>query len=110
MKWMQVALLSAGLAVWTLAGEAGAEETSTSTPPSAGAPGVGPEDGPYVPEGFEPVKGRAVDAIDPNPLVVGAYAAVLAGIFGYLVFMVRSQAELGRQVDELRRRLEDLRR
>jgi len=37
--------------------------------------------------------------------VVGAYAAFFVGIFGYVVFVARKQAELAREMAELADRI-----
>ena len=58
------------------------------------------------PPGFEPVAGGAdVQKVDPNPLVVGAYAAFFVGMFGYVVYLVRQQSELGKEMAELAERI-----
>ena len=55
-----------------------------------------------LPPGFQPVKGAPnVAQIDPNPLVVGAYATFFFGIFGYVIFLARRQAEMAKEMEEL---------
>ena len=57
------------------------------------------------PAGFVPIKGKNRAAQTPaGPLVVAAYAAVLAGLFIYLIYVQRTQGEIARQIEELRRR------
>ena len=92
---------------WSFGAPAAAQPERESTSSATAAAGSS-DRSPFVPEGFEPVRGRPVDPINPNPLVVLSYAAVLAGLFGYVIHMVRGQAELGKRLDELRRRLRDL--
>jgi hypothetical protein len=59
-----------------------------------------------APAGFVPIRGKNRAAkTAAGPLVVGAYAAVLAGLFGYVVYVVRSQSTLAQRLNELERRL-----
>ena len=55
-----------------------------------------------IPPGFRPVKGAPdVAQIDPNPLVVGAYAAFFLGVFGYVVYLAWRQTEMAREMEDL---------
>ncbi|MGF1509416.1 MAG: CcmD family protein [Myxococcota bacterium] len=60
-----------------------------------------------LPPGFEPIRGKSEAAkVAAEPLVVGAYGAVLAGLFGYVIYVVRSQSGLARRLEELERRVD----
>ncbi|MEM1025548.1 MAG: hypothetical protein AAGD10_15900 [Myxococcota bacterium] len=70
---------------------------------SAQAP-RGTETATTPPIGFVPIKGKNRAAKTPaGPLVVGAYAAVLAGLFLYVIYVQRSQGDIARRIEELRR-------
>jgi hypothetical protein len=65
------------------------------------------EDGSDLPPGFEPIRGKEASAqVDPNPLVVMAYGAILAGLFIYVILVVRRQGRLSREVAELAKEVE----
>jgi len=60
------------------------------------------------PPGFEPLPGaesRAEQA-DANALVIGAYAAFLALVFGYVIHVALGQKAISREMMELARKLE----
>lgn len=58
------------------------------------------------PPGFEPVAGAPDTAkVDPNPLVVGAYAAFFVGMFGFLVYVVKRQSDMSKEMAELAERI-----
>ena len=53
-------------------------------------------------EGFQPVAGAPdTEKVDANKLVVAAYAAIFVGVFGYVVYMARSQGEMAKEMAEL---------
>jgi len=53
-------------------------------------------------EGFQPVKGAPdIEKVDASKLVVAAYAAIFFGVFGYVVYVVRSQSQLAKEMAEL---------
>ena len=89
--------LLGGLTLTSLALPAGAQTTSTTA-----------AEKPKPPPGFEPVPGGAARAekVDANLMVVLAYAGFFAGIFGYVVFIARRQAELGRDIQALAHKIE----
>ena len=59
-----------------------------------------------APPGFEPVQGAPdTQKVDPNPLVVAAYGAILIGMFGYVVFVARKQSEIAKEMTELADRI-----
>lgn len=65
------------------------------------------EAGRDLPPGFEPIRGKEESAqVDPNPLVVSAYGAILAGLFIYVILVVRRQGRLSREVAELAKEVE----
>lgn len=60
-----------------------------------------------LPAGFRPIRGKEESAkVDPDPLVVMAYGAILAGLFVYVIFMVREQGRLSKEIAELAREME----
>ena len=60
-----------------------------------------------LPPGFEPIRGKEASAqVDANPLVVMAYGAILAGLFVYVILVVRRQGRLSREVAELAKEIE----
>lgn len=62
--------------------------------------------GKKAPKGFEPVAGaKETDKIDPNPLVVGAYAMFFVVMFGYVLFVARGQASIAREIADLSQRV-----
>lgn len=53
-------------------------------------------------EGFQPVAGAPdTEKVDASRLVVAAYAAIFVGVFGYVIYMVRSQGEMAKEMAEL---------
>src|SRR5262249_23744501 len=59
-----------------------------------------------LPPGFEHVAGAPqTEQLDPNPLVIGAYAMFFVMMFGYVVYVARSQAEIAREMAELAARI-----
>ena len=64
-----------------------------------------------VPPGFEKVAG-APDAqkIDASRLVVIAYIAIFSGVFGYVIFVSRRQAELAKEMAELAARIDKVKK
>ncbi len=61
-----------------------------------------------IPPGFEPVPGGkpAADEANASLLVLAAYAAFALGFVGYLLHLVRTQARIGKQIEELGARLD----
>lgn len=59
------------------------------------------------PPGFEPVAGKAEKAqeVDANKMVVGAYAAVLVLMFGFVVYVARRQSVIGKELAEISERV-----
>ncbi|MBI4817360.1 MAG: hypothetical protein HY791_13940 [Deltaproteobacteria bacterium] len=96
MRWPQHLAFALAVAVH---GGAYAQSPPTSTAAAAK---------PAIPAGFEPIVGKEAKAesVNASTMVVGAYAAVLALIFGFVVHVVRSQAELAREMRELAERIE----
>ena len=81
-------------ALWALSAFSALAQSGTATP--AAKP----------PPGFEPVAGAPdTQKVDPNPLVVGAYAAFFIGMFGYIIFVARKQSELAKEMSELSERI-----
>jgi hypothetical protein len=60
-----------------------------------------------LPPGFEPVPGGdpGTPKLDPNPLVTGAYAMFFVVMFGYVIYIARSQALLSKEMGELAERV-----
>jgi hypothetical protein len=55
-----------------------------------------------LPPGFEPIAGKEEEAkVDPNPLVVAAYGAILGGLLLYVILMARQQGRLSKEIAEL---------
>lgn len=102
--------LSASLAVTPLA----LAQTETATPaaaaPATAAPRADATPSPTraLPPGFEPVPGgeARAEAVNANMLVVLAYAGFFLAMFGYIVHIVRRQATLSREIQELSSKLE----
>ncbi len=58
------------------------------------------------PPGFERVAGAPEsEKVDPNGLVIGAYAAFFVGMFGYIVHVARKQTEMAKEMAELAERI-----
>lgn len=76
--------------------------TSTAAAP---APAAGPSK--PLPPGFEPISGReaAAESVSASLLVVLAYAAFLAGMFGFVIYVARGQAALAKEIKELSEKL-----
>ena len=71
-----------------------AQQTKTATPAKT------------LPPGFEPVAGAPdTQKVDANNLVVGAYVAFFVCMFGYVVFIARSQAAIAKEMAELDERI-----
>ncbi|MBI2377613.1 MAG: cadherin-like domain-containing protein [Deltaproteobacteria bacterium] len=93
MKW----LLPSCLGLLLCSGLALAQpQTSTAAKPRA------------IPEGFEPISGKEKRAenVNASTMVVGAYSAVLLLVFGFVIHIVRSQAEVAREMKGLAERIE----
>jgi hypothetical protein len=59
-----------------------------------------------LPPGFEPVAGAPdVEKINPSPLVVGAYAMFFVTMFGYMIWVSRSQTAMSQEMAELAERI-----
>ena len=83
-------------ALWILSAFAALAQSGTSSGAVARPP----------PTGWEQVKGTPESQkVDPNPLVVGAYAAFFVGMFGYVVFIARKQTEMAKEMGELAERI-----
>lgn len=91
----------AGLAVaLSLPALALASGTSTTAAPAAPPP-------PAPPPGFERVAGAPdTEKVDANKLVVAAYAVFFGGMFGYLIYIARKQAEMAKEMAELASRID----
>ena len=63
---------------------------------------------PAVPEGFEPIKGKEAraESVDASTLVVAAYGAIFVLMFGFVIHVVRGQAEISRQMQALAKKLD----
>lgn len=81
-------------------------QTGTSTPAIPAAPAPSPSR--VLPPGFAPVPGgeARAEAVDANMLVILAYAGFFLGMFGYVIHIVRRQAALSRDIQELSAKLE----
>lgn len=89
-------------ALFTLAGAASPSLASAETPEAAEQ--VERDPAADLPPGFQPIRGKEEEAkVDPSPLVVGAYGAILAGLLLYVVFIARRQGQLSREIEELAR-------
>lgn len=83
--------------------------TATATPAAAApAPVATPSPTRVLPPGFQPVPGgeARAEAVDANLLVVLAYAGFFVAMFGYVIYVVRRQAAVSRELAELSARLE----
>jgi hypothetical protein len=79
-----------------------APEGATKTATAAMLPG----EKKALPEGFEPISGKEKKTeVDPNPLVVGAYAVFFVCMFGYMIFIARSQAGIAKEMQDLSERI-----
>lgn len=79
-------------------GAAIAQETSTT---AAAAPAKKP------PPGFERVAGAPdTEKIDASKLVVVAYAAFFAGMFGFVVYVARKQSDMAKEMEALANRID----
>ncbi|MCK6549484.1 hypothetical protein L6R52_26835 [Myxococcota bacterium] len=87
----------------------GAEATKTGSAAAASQPAAEvakPIEDKPLPPGFERVAGApAEEQLDPNPLVVAAYAMFFVVMFGYLIHVARSQAAIAREMAELAERI-----
>ncbi len=95
---------AAGLALWLVVGS-----SVVSGSPDAQATSTAAAEASDLPPGFVPIKGKdPSEQVNPVPLVVLAYASVLAGLLLYVILLARRQGEISRQIadlaDELRRR------
>jgi hypothetical protein len=81
-------------------------QSPTATAAKAAPAQAEPERRP--PPGFEPVKGKEARAaeVDANALVVGAYAAFFLLMFGFVIYVVRSQASIAKEMKELAEKLD----
>lgn len=79
-----------------------ASGTSTTAAPAPAAPPP-----PAPPPGFERVAGAPdTEKVDANKLVVAAYAVFFGGMFGYLIYIARKQAEMAKEIAELAGRID----
>lgn len=98
-----------GLLVALAAGSSPARAQDAPARPAEEASTSAERDDPAsrLPPGFQPIRGKEESAqVDPNPLVVGAYGAIFLGLFIYVIWMVRRQGQLAREVADLARRME----
>src|SRR5688500_11708598 len=59
-----------------------------------------------VPEGFQRVAGAPeTEKVDANKLVVGAYVIFFVCMFGYVVYVARSQSAIAKEMAELAERI-----
>jgi hypothetical protein len=59
-----------------------------------------------LPPGFERVAGAPdTEKVDANKLVVGAYAGFFVLMFGYIIYVARSQAAMAKEMAELAERI-----
>jgi hypothetical protein len=73
-------------------------QTGTSTPAQAAQK--------QLPPGFERVAGAPeTEKVDANQLVIIAYIAFFVCMFGYVVFVARSQAAMAKEMAELDERI-----
>jgi hypothetical protein len=95
-------LLALGLTVGTIGAAIAEEPPGTVTATASMFPGSK-----KPPPGFEAVQEGtpARERVDPSPLVVGAYAAFFVLMFGYIIYMARSQALLSKEMGELAERV-----
>jgi hypothetical protein len=96
-------MIALALASWFGAGVALAQSPTSTAVKAAPAE---PERRP--PPGFEPVKGNEARAaeVDANALVVGAYAAFFLLMFGFVIYMVRSQSAIAKEMKDLAEKLD----
>ena len=53
-------------------------------------------------EGFQPVAGAPdTEKVDASKMVVGAYAAILFGLFGFVAYVVMKQSEMAKEMASL---------
>ena len=72
-------------------------ETSTA---AAAAPAKKP------PPGFQKVEGApSTEQVDANKLVVIAYIAFFAGMFGFVIYVTRQQSSIAKEMEALARRI-----
>lgn len=106
MKMLRLlAVLSSAAGLWL--GAMTLDPDPAAAQPNEAADMVEREAGRELPPGFEPIRGKEASAqVDANPLVVTAYGAILAGLFIYVILVVRRQGRLSREVAELAREVE----
>lgn len=56
-------------------------------------------------EAFRTVDGAVQEDVPGGPLLVGAYALILAGVLGYVIHLVRLQGRMRGDIDRLSRAL-----
>lgn len=83
-------------------------QAPTST---AAAPAAEPAKPADLPPGFQPLPGAEAraESVNANLLVVLAYAAFFASLFGFVIYVVRSQSAMAKEIEELSRKLESKR-
>lgn len=62
-----------------------------------------PDTKPKAPPGFEPLPGaeQRAESVSASSLVVGAYASILVLMCGFVMFVVRSQSAISKEIAEL---------
>lgn len=59
------------------------------------------------PPGFEQIAGAPdKEKIDASRLVVAAYAAIFVGVFGYVVYVARSQSAMAKEMEALANKID----
>lgn len=56
--------------------------------------------------GWAPITDQKKTEVDPNPLVVGAYAVFFVCMFGYVLYIARGQAAIAKEMKDLAERIQ----
>ena len=95
---------------FALAAWAGLTLTSAVVAAQAGGQNAAPP-GRKPPPGFEKFEpAPESEQVNAGTLVVLAYGAVFFGLFGYVVYVARSQAEMSKEMAELAARIDKVNR
>jgi CcmD family protein len=58
--------------------------------------------------GWAPITDQKKTEVDPNPLVVGAYAVFFVCMFGYVLYIARGQAAIAKEMKDLAERIKGM--
>ena len=98
---MAALLIALSIALW-------GKEASAQQPGETANATVAPPPKP-LPPGFERVAGAPeTEKLDPSPLVTGAYAMFFVFMFGYVVYVARSQTAIAKEMAELSERIKKM--